>query len=340
MALKFYPGQGDYLAQLNNVADITNVYLLGAKAANPTTDNNGNPLVISAVYWNTVAPELRMWTGAVWTAIPTGSYSLAADKDASGGYAGLTGFAINLWNAAKTFKSSLTFSGAANRVHTFQDRDGTLADDTDLALKVALTTNLVASTDLNTIVTSGLYRIQDTPVNGPTAISANYSQMLVSRGSTTLAQVIWEYSTGRTFSRVAIFGSAWTWTPWRENYHQSSILGTVSQASGVPTGALIERGNNANGEYVRYADGMQVCTASFANGSCTTAEGSLFISAEYPWTFPAAFIAAPSYSATAGNLGFVMGFVGVSPTSVSFKAARGTSGTASTPTVIAVGRWF
>jgi len=151
MALKFYPGQGDYLAQLNNVADITNVYLLGAKAANPTTDNNGNPLVISAVYWNTVAPELRMWTGAVWTAIPTGSYSLAADKDASGGYAGLTGFAINLWNAAKTFKSSLTFSGAANRVHTFQDRDGTIADNTDLARYTPIASSLFSKTDTSTV---------------------------------------------------------------------------------------------------------------------------------------------------------------------------------------------
>jgi len=128
----FYPGQGDYLAQLNAVAAITNVYLLGAKSANPTVDNNGDPLVISAMYWNTVTLELRMWTGAIWTAIPTGSYSQAADKDASGGYAGLTGFAINLWNAAKTFKSSLTFNGTANRVHTFPDKDITVAGLVDI----------------------------------------------------------------------------------------------------------------------------------------------------------------------------------------------------------------
>jgi len=39
----------------------------------------------------------------------------------------------------------------------------------------------------------------------------------------------------------------------------ADILGTVSQSNGVPTGAIIERGSNANGDYVRFADGTQIC---------------------------------------------------------------------------------
>ena len=42
-------------------------------------------------------------------------------------------------------------------------------------------------------------------------------------------------------------------------YTRSNILGTVSQSAGVPTGAIIERGSNANGEFVKYADGTMVC---------------------------------------------------------------------------------
>ena len=38
-------------------------------------------------------------------------------------------------------------------------------------------------------------------------------------------------------------------------YSRDSILGTVSQSAGVPTGAIIERGSNANGRYTKYADG-------------------------------------------------------------------------------------
>lgn len=42
-------------------------------------------------------------------------------------------------------------------------------------------------------------------------------------------------------------------------YRQGNILGTVSQSSGVPTGAIIQRGSNANGEFTIYADGTVKC---------------------------------------------------------------------------------
>ena len=37
-------------------------------------------------------------------------------------------------------------------------------------------------------------------------------------------------------------------------FGRNNILGTVSQTAGVPTGAIVERGSNANGEFVRFAD--------------------------------------------------------------------------------------
>jgi hypothetical protein len=44
------------------------------------------------------------------------------------------------------------------------------------------------------------------------------------------------------------------------------ILGTTTQSSGVPTGSIIERGSNANGYYVKFADGTIHCYgASVAN---------------------------------------------------------------------------
>jgi hypothetical protein len=50
------------------------------------------------------------------------------------------------------------------------------------------------------------------------------------------------------------------WTPWERVLRNHNILGTVSQSAGLPTGALIERGSNANGTYVRLADGTMRCT--------------------------------------------------------------------------------
>lgn len=69
-------------------------------------------------------------------------------------------------------------------------------------------------------------------------------------------------------------------------YQRSNILGIVSQAAGVPTGSIIERGSNANGEYVRWADGTQRCR--FLHGG----------TGRVTWTFPAPFIAAPIVEAT------------------------------------------
>ena len=59
-------------------------------------------------------------------------YEKVANKDATGGYVGLTLFKINFKNAANTFTSFLTNANTAARTYTFADRDGTIADNTDI----------------------------------------------------------------------------------------------------------------------------------------------------------------------------------------------------------------
>lgn len=39
---------------------------LGAKASDPTLDNDGNALLTGALYWNTSANEMRAWSGSAW----------------------------------------------------------------------------------------------------------------------------------------------------------------------------------------------------------------------------------------------------------------------------------
>ncbi|WP_312903865.1 hypothetical protein [Stutzerimonas nitrititolerans] len=68
-------------------------------------------------------------------------------------------------------------------------------------------------------------------------------------------------------------------------YRRGNILGTVSQAGGVPTGAIIERGSNTNGEYIRWADGTQECWRVVGGIGSWTAGLTL----NRPWTFPATF---------------------------------------------------
>lgn len=45
---------------------------LGAKSANPTVDNDGDPLAVGALYWNTTSQELCVWTGSAWLVVGTG----------------------------------------------------------------------------------------------------------------------------------------------------------------------------------------------------------------------------------------------------------------------------
>ena len=63
------------------------------------------------------------------------------------------------------------------------------------------------------------------------------------------------------------------------------IVGALS------AGAIIERGSNANGEYVRWADGTQVCwqKESLEGISITNASGNSYRSNLITWTFPAQF---------------------------------------------------
>ena len=69
-----------------------------------------------------------------------------AAKDATGGVPGLTLFKINFRNVANTFTSFFTNSNTAARTYTFQDRDGTIADNTDLALKAPLASPVFTGT--------------------------------------------------------------------------------------------------------------------------------------------------------------------------------------------------
>lgn len=143
---------------------------------------------------------------------------------------------------------------------------------------------------------------------------------------------------------------AWTAARVRQSI-RAAILGTVSQEEGVPTGAIIERGSNANGEYVRFADGTQICTRRVPAGSLTWytvdnwagtttvsfyAPASLSFPAEFvnPIEVMRIFLTDNYYVGTTGsNIGQVWGML----------RALQISTTTSPPTTVhllAIGRWF
>ena len=128
-------------------------------------------------------------------------------------------------------------------------------------------------------------------------------------------------------------------------FKQSNILGTVSQSGGVPTGAIIERGSNANGEFVRYADGTMICSfGTPTNINTSTAIGSVAKSSTQTISFPANFIAAPQISATAtiggqaNGFGVSLGNIGTS--SVQFFCWGVNTSQSAAVRFNVIGRWY
>lgn len=129
-------------------------------------------------------------------------------------------------------------------------------------------------------------------------------------------------------------------------YRRSNILGAVAQSGGVPTGAIIERGSNSNGWFVRMADGTQICgftdTASIVT---TNAGGSVFYSPTKALTYPSSFTAVPEVSPSvvyAGTGSFAwLGLVSSkTSTDVSISAVGHNSSGTVFLSYIAIGRWF
>lgn len=46
---------------------------LGAKASDPTLDNDGNALLTGALYWNTVGGNFRVYNGSAWVVLGSGT---------------------------------------------------------------------------------------------------------------------------------------------------------------------------------------------------------------------------------------------------------------------------
>jgi hypothetical protein len=123
-------------------------------------------------------------------------------------------------------------------------------------------------------------------------------------------------------------------------YHQGNVVGTVAQTGGVPTGTVIEQGSNANGEYVKYASGAQVCWGSFSENR--VAIGVLASTV----TFPVSFSAAPEGLAGMGVISSIVANIdhppscsGITTTAMNVNAHRSTTAN-STLRWIAIGRWY
>lgn len=207
--------------------------------------------------------------------------------------------------------------------------------------------------DLDATATpAGFYRFASTASGTfPTGEVAVDGAILVERnGASTMFQKYRGNGSNNVWTRR--WNSSIGWGSWHLEFSRPNILATVAQSGGVPTGGLIERASNANGRYVRFADGTQLCsgiaTLTYINSGLLSGT----------WTFPAAFLNASELGVTANvsagtasfatasldEIGAVLtGTVSASSAALQLRPHPGVTFGASDETdvlVTAIGRWI
>lgn len=122
----------------------------------------------------------------------------------------------------------------------------------------------------------------------------------------------------------------------------ADIVGTVSQSGGVPTGAIFEKGSNANGRYVKYADGTATAEMAVTTTSFSPVAG-LHVSNDMSAPTPITFIAGSAV--LSGNDALSNSFLvagRVDPNNISVKAYFTSSPGVPVRTIniVVQGRWY
>ena len=110
-------------------------------------------------------------------------------------------------------------------------------------------------------------------------------------------------------------------------YGPGNLVGVVTRSAGQPTGAVLERGADTNGTFLRLADGTQMVWGAGASGAV--------------WTFPRAFVAPPQVLLTATQGGRLVWADGVSATAMTpqSESPSGSVHNGETIQCFAVGQW-
>ncbi|WP_457661066.1 pyocin knob domain-containing protein [Sinorhizobium medicae] len=142
--------------------------------------------------------------------------------------------------------------------------------------------------DLNTITVAGVYTLSGNWANtyaGAASVATTGTLVVLQRSANAVFQYFYR-DNNQVFRRNTVNGGT-TWTDW--TIVELPVVGTVSNSAGFPAGAVIERGSNANGEYVKFADGTMICTSPEITVSMNQATGNLFYSNAVSAAMPVLF---------------------------------------------------
>jgi hypothetical protein len=247
---------------------------LGSKTSDPSVDNDGNTLLVGALYWNSTSSVMKVWTGSAWT-----------NPNPAAGYLALTGGTMTgaITFAAAQFGTNvntfLTTPTSANLAAALTDETGTgvnVFNDTPTLITPILGTpqsgNLANCTfptlNQNTSGYAEALKSATTTVSVSSASAPSVGQVLMATSST---EATWQTPSG---------GGAWIY------------IGSVS-ASASATVDL----TGIDSTYSLYAViGEQIKTSNIALQMQIIIDGTVFTTASYAYHVTNCTQAAGTYS--------------------------------------------
>jgi hypothetical protein len=203
---------------------------LGAKASDPSVDNDGNALLAGALYYNTTVPEMRLYTGSAWVAayVSGGDYVLKANNlsdltntTTARSNLGLADAALT--SAANSFTAKQTFTGAT----------GSLASAFINATETATISATAATGTINYDVTtqSVLYYTTNASANWTVNVRGNgttsLNTLMTTGDSLTVVFLVTQGATAYYNNALQIDGSSVT------PKYQGGTAWTSGNASGI-----------------------------------------------------------------------------------------------------------
>ena len=224
---------------------------LGAKSSNPSTDNDGDALVVGALYFNTTTNIMMTYTGSAWQSIATGGTGLLASNnlnDVQSASTSRTNLGVAIGTDVQAFSSVLAGTTAsyttAEETKLAGIETGATADQTAAQIKTAYESNA----DTNAFTDADHTKLDGIAANADVTGTANVTAAgaLMDSEVTNLAQVkAFSSADYATAAQGALADSA--------TQPATTVAKTSSTGSAVmPSGTTAQRNGSPNAGNLRF----------------------------------------------------------------------------------------